>query len=501
MSVPYTFASAKQALPLSELDDNFTYLDNQSGANTPYTPAGTGAVATTVQTKLRTVSIDVTDFGTIGNSSTGDDAVFQAAINYLLNITNDSGVQGELNFTGTIYITSTKQVPKSIRLVGKGRNFNSVIKPLASFSGSSFISLDGDQCIGGYSFRNRFAGFTLDCSLVTSQKNAFYINKAYDIQFDDVWVYNLTGTGVYLAGTSSSTTNFINLNNFACYGVSAGSGTSAYGIRVTNYCHGVNITNPDIEIMFNGISVEGTDNTVTIVNPYCERNIVGWINTGGPTTSLIVQGGVVSSPGAAGIAANISGDNTTVIGGNYIANGGSGLYIDPSTRRNSKLIGVTGDISDTKNYAWKQVADTAKWYPSNVTNQKTPASGVATTFYNLICPYESSTPNLGICEVVVNARDQAGYSLWTGRYRFGFSNPDSTLRTTAVVEYGKTNVNISGNYALILTCALNPSGTTIAFQITATTTGALGAGISPLISTSAELVQWNSAGTAYIQAA
>ena len=53
MSVPYTFASAKQALPLSELDDNFTYLDNQSGANTPYTPAGTGAVTTTLQKKAQ----------------------------------------------------------------------------------------------------------------------------------------------------------------------------------------------------------------------------------------------------------------------------------------------------------------------------------------------------------------------------------------------------------------------------------------------------------------
>ena len=84
MSVPYTFASATQALPLSELDDNFTYLDNQiaslNASGIPYTPAGTGAVATTVQTKLQSDPISPFEYGAVGNGVADDTAALNAAL-------------------------------------------------------------------------------------------------------------------------------------------------------------------------------------------------------------------------------------------------------------------------------------------------------------------------------------------------------------------------------------------------------------------------------------
>jgi hypothetical protein len=55
-------------------------LNSSAGSNNVgYTPAGTGAVATTVQTKLRE-SVSVKDFGATGNGSTNDTAAIQLAV-------------------------------------------------------------------------------------------------------------------------------------------------------------------------------------------------------------------------------------------------------------------------------------------------------------------------------------------------------------------------------------------------------------------------------------
>jgi hypothetical protein len=51
---------------------------NDTSATVAYTPAGTGAVATTVQTKLRE-SVSVKDFGAVGDGITNDAAAFTAA--------------------------------------------------------------------------------------------------------------------------------------------------------------------------------------------------------------------------------------------------------------------------------------------------------------------------------------------------------------------------------------------------------------------------------------
>ncbi len=65
-----------------------------------YQPAGTGAVATTVQTKLRE-SVSVKDFGAIGDGVTDDTAAIQAALTYLQTQTNGRG--GALYLPAGIY--------------------------------------------------------------------------------------------------------------------------------------------------------------------------------------------------------------------------------------------------------------------------------------------------------------------------------------------------------------------------------------------------------------
>lgn len=98
-----------------ELDD----LLAPSGSNSVgYLPAGTGAVATTVQAKLRE-SVSVKDFGAVGNGVTDDTAAIQAAI------TASAGK--ELYFPAATYIISSALtiVSASTRLVGDG--FGTVI--------------------------------------------------------------------------------------------------------------------------------------------------------------------------------------------------------------------------------------------------------------------------------------------------------------------------------------------------------------------------------------
>ena len=61
MTVPYTFGTTPTgaSIPLSQLDDNFDAVGNST--NISFTQSGTGAVARTVQSKLRD-SINIFDY-------------------------------------------------------------------------------------------------------------------------------------------------------------------------------------------------------------------------------------------------------------------------------------------------------------------------------------------------------------------------------------------------------------------------------------------------------
>ena len=81
MAIPYTFAGQTGIIPLSELDNNFTYVGDSNGVT--YVPAGTSAVSTTVQAKLRQ-SVSAADFGflpsaTAAANTTAFSAAFAAS--------------------------------------------------------------------------------------------------------------------------------------------------------------------------------------------------------------------------------------------------------------------------------------------------------------------------------------------------------------------------------------------------------------------------------------
>ena len=85
-----------------------------------YTPAGTGAVATTVQTKLRE-SVSVKDFGAVGDGVTDDTAAIQAALN----------AGGTIFVPAGTYLVDYLTTPVAVSLVGESLSI-SIIKRKAS---------------------------------------------------------------------------------------------------------------------------------------------------------------------------------------------------------------------------------------------------------------------------------------------------------------------------------------------------------------------------------
>lgn len=118
---------------------SLTSTQSTTAALVTYTPAGAGAVATTVQTKLREY-ISVKDFGAVGNGTTDDTAAIQAALNFAQN-------GQSVYFPTGYYLFSSVSKIGTVRLVGDGFT-NALQAPFGdsewsnkgNFSGSVLIS-------------------------------------------------------------------------------------------------------------------------------------------------------------------------------------------------------------------------------------------------------------------------------------------------------------------------------------------------------------------------
>lgn len=98
-----------------------TDLSASSGASlVGFQQAGTGAVPTTVQSKLREI-VSVKDFGAKGDGTTDDTAGVQAAINYAKALGG-----GRVVLPRGVYIVSSVTVYSNIWLVGEGRSISTI---------------------------------------------------------------------------------------------------------------------------------------------------------------------------------------------------------------------------------------------------------------------------------------------------------------------------------------------------------------------------------------
>lgn len=190
--------------------------------NVSYIPAGTGAVATTVQAKLRQ-NVSVKDFGAVGNGTTDDTAAIQAALN------SNSGNVSIYFPRGVYKITSTILIPQNRATKMHGDGFNpqettnplegTVIKWAGAANGLMFsTNVSGGANTSGLIINDmRFDGDNIASRGMVIGADAAHPQHEYfeNVQFRN-FAFNGTDACLDLAGASYSKygvadANFINV--------------------------------------------------------------------------------------------------------------------------------------------------------------------------------------------------------------------------------------------------------------------------------------------------
>ena len=225
-----------------------TLMSSSAGAaNVGYTPGGIGAVATTVQTKLRE-SVSVKDFGAVGDGTHDDTAALSAALTAL------QGTGGCLYFpTGEYKITTSLTYTagsaiQSIKLMGDGSDSTIINWPNAN-GGLVFNLSSQTNSVHFNDITFTTAQANSGTAITVNQADpllSFAMNTFYDCTFrgysspygDDFWA-----TCVLISNLSGTTWDGITM-----YG---GGGTADCGNGIVFRGTGTLITDPDYSIYHN----------------------------------------------------------------------------------------------------------------------------------------------------------------------------------------------------------------------------------------------------------
>ena len=200
-STTVTFASG---LNVGDIVDFTTAVSISGGASNSstviYDPAGTNAVATTVQAKLRE-TVSVLDFGAVADNSTDNTTAFQNAIDYC--IANGKALYVPGNplpylFSGVLNIAYATPVTSSLKMYGDSDNVStspghtSVLK-FGSVSASYQINILGNTSGVGSGMPCIFEGLTFLGTATAA--GAMQINRAGSVVVRDCNFIGFTNAG------------------------------------------------------------------------------------------------------------------------------------------------------------------------------------------------------------------------------------------------------------------------------------------------------------------
>jgi hypothetical protein len=222
VGVTYKFTIKNSSDTLIGTYDNIPGQFNTNASLVTYTPAGTGAVTTTVQAKLRQ-TVSVQDFGAVGNGVADDTAAFQAAHN--ASVANGFN---QVNIPQGIYlISSTLEWSPFVEIKCTGNVL--INTPIAS----------------GYLFH--ISAQYGQPAIVSATSGAF---DSYNLMFDGGMMINATNatntaTCFYLGNTTSTSgvpTRFLRIQ----------------GVSTCNFAGAIQFGNNAYLINFNGCSFLGS---------------------------------------------------------------------------------------------------------------------------------------------------------------------------------------------------------------------------------------------------
>ena len=309
-----------------------------------YTPAGTGAVATTVQKKLRE-TVSVKDFGAVGDGVTDDTAAIKAAIASL------GAKGGEVCFpAGTYKFTSKITINTPVRLVGAGRGINGTNYSTRLVKTGSFL---GIEFLQGAAYGGLF-DLTVDRSGSDASDGVYVASGRIDAQRVSIYNQGRYGLNVYDANCSS----FHAIEIASC----GSDGLYLDGNPAAPDDNGMLFTGLDIRVCGgNGINIiKGFSNTFIapslqgnagygikinddnnlFFGVYSEANTLGYLNFGANADRNHLQFGIVSDTIT---VSNPTGSNTWTIPGDSVSTMNLGsLLLQSSLKIGNPASGAAG---------------------------------------------------------------------------------------------------------------------------------------------------------------